>query len=43
MDLIGGSLQDGEAQFSAGFFDVLNLRWPRELYTVQNAPGIRYL
>ncbi|WP_286936128.1 DUF1833 family protein [Achromobacter sp. UBA4530] len=43
MDLIGGSLQDGEAQLSAGFFDVLNLRWPRELYTAQNAPGIRYL
>lgn len=43
MDLIGGSLQDGEAQLSAGFFDVLNRRWPRELYTAQNAPGIRYL
>ncbi|CAB3712444.1 hypothetical protein CEY09_30305 [Achromobacter marplatensis] len=43
MDLIGGSLQDGEASLSAGFFDVLNLRWPRQLYTAQNAPGIRYL
>jgi hypothetical protein len=44
MDLIGGSLDpDGEASLSAGFFDVLNRRWPREVYTAQNAPGIRYL
>lgn len=43
MQLIGGTLQDGEASLSAGFFDVLNLRWPRQVYTADNAPGIRYL
>lgn len=43
MDLMGGVLEGGEAQLSAGFFDVLNYRWPREIYTAQNAPGIRYL
>lgn len=44
MKLIGGTLEaDGEAQLSAGFFDLLNLRWSRETYTAENAPGIRYL
>lgn len=43
MELLGGALEGGEAQLSAGFFDVLNLRWPREIYTAENAPGIRYL
>lgn len=44
MKLIGGTLEaNGEAQLSAGFFDLLNLRWSREIYTAENAPGIRYL
>lgn len=43
MDLIGGTLEGGDAQLSAGFFDVLNRRWPREVYTSENAPGIKYL
>lgn len=43
MDFLGSSLENDEAQLTAGFFDVLNLRWSRELYTSENAPGIRYL
>lgn len=44
MDLLGGVLEaNGQAQLSAGFFDVLNLRWSRELYTAETAPGIKYL
>lgn len=43
MDLVGGSLEGGEAQLSAGFFDLLNYRWSREAYTAENAPGIKYL
>lgn len=39
----GGVLEEGEAQFQASYYDILNVSWPRERYTAQNAPGIKYL
>lgn len=30
-------------QVDAGFFDLINTSWPRDLYTTNFAPGIKYL
>jgi hypothetical protein len=43
MVLVGGRLEGGEAQFEGSYQDLLNQAWPRERYTAQNAPGIKYL
>lgn len=43
MELLGGTIEGDEATLSAAFFDLLNLRWSRQLYTATNAPGIKYL
>lgn len=43
MQLLGGSIEGDEASLSAAFFDLLNLRWSRQVYTAENAPGIKYL
>lgn len=43
MTLIGGMLEGGTVQFQASYFDLLNTAWPRERYTVEFAPGLRYL
>lgn len=39
----GGQFEGSEAQFEASYYDLLNTAWPRERYTAQNAPGIKYL
>lgn len=39
----GGSMQGTSVQITAGFFDAINTAWPRDLYTLNFAPGIRYL
>ena len=43
MTLQGGQLSNGEAQFEAGYYDLLNAAWPRERFTAENAPGVKYL
>lgn len=45
MVIRGGRFDDGEAmaEFQASYYDILNTAWPRERYTSQNAPGIKYL
>lgn len=43
MIVTGGSMKGGQAQFQASFYDLLNSAWPRERYTAQTAPGVRYL
>lgn len=43
MTLRGGTFERGEAQFECGYYDLLNTAWPRERYTPENAPGIKYL
>lgn len=43
MTLVGGSFEDGMAQFQAAYYDLLNAAWPRERYTAETAPGIKYL
>lgn len=43
MVLSGGQLEGGEAVFEGSYYDLLNAAWPRERYTAQNAPGLKYL
>lgn len=43
MVLSGGTLEGGEAVFEASYYDLLNTAWPRERYTAETAPGIKYL
>lgn len=41
--VLGGKIKGASVQINAGFFDVINTAFPRDLYTVNFAPGIRYL
>jgi len=43
MVMTGGSMEGGESRFEASFYDLLNAAWPRERYTAESAPGLRYL
>lgn len=38
-----GSFQGSTVNIRAGFFDAINTRFPRDLYTLGFAPGIKYL
>ena len=42
MTIRGGIFEDVEAQFEAGYYDILNTAWPRPRYTADTAPGIRF-
>lgn len=44
MQVLGGGFDDtqGILQVEASYFDVLNSKWPREIYTVHNAPGMKW-
>jgi hypothetical protein len=41
--VLNGKIKGATVQLNAGFFDLINMAWPRDLYTLQFAPGIRYL
>lgn len=43
MTLLGGQFQAGNIQIDAGYFDPLNYAWPRNRYTNDFAPGLRYI
>ena len=43
MTVLGGTMQGSSVQIQAGFFDLINTKWPRDLYTTKFAPGLRYL
>ena len=43
MTLIGGRFQGGVVQLQAAYHDLLNYAWPRERYTADFAPGLKYL
>lgn len=42
MTLKGGTLEATQASFEASFYDMLNHAWPRQRYTAENAPGLKY-
>lgn len=41
--VLNGKIKGSTVQVTAGFFDLINTSFPRDLYTVNFAPGIRYL
>src|SRR5690606_20410851 len=43
MPLHGVQFADIDIQFEGSYQDLLNLRWSREIYTTDNAPGLRYI
>ncbi|MEE4464090.1 DUF1833 family protein, partial [Azotobacter chroococcum] len=43
MTVMGGTITGTQVQISAGYFDLIGTGWPRDLYTLQFAPGLRYL
>ena len=38
-----GQMRGNSVQIMAGFFDAINTAWPRDLYTLNFTPGIKYL
>ena len=43
LTLLGGTIQGQQAQLDTGFFNMIGVAWPRQLYTVNFAPGLRYI
>jgi len=43
MSVLGGSIVGTQIQIQAGFFDLINVAWPRDLYTTKFAPALKYL
>lgn len=43
MPVVGGVFDGISVAFEASYMDMLNLAWPRERYTIKNAPGTAYL
>jgi len=39
----GGRMNGTQVQIQAAFYDMINTRFPRDLYTLEFAPGVRYL
>lgn len=42
MTLVGGGFEGGHLELQAAYYDLLNTAWPRELYTAEFAPGLKY-
>jgi len=42
MILQGGQFAGDDMQFEGSYQDLLNLRWSRQMYTTETAPGLRY-
>lgn len=44
MQVVGGTFEDmkGVLQIECSYFDMLNVKWPREIYTAENAPGMKW-
>ena len=43
MKVLGGTISGAQVQIQAGYFDLINVAWPRILYTTQFAPGLKHL
>lgn len=43
MVLQGGQFAGDDVQFEGSYQDLLNMRWPHDLYTTVTAPGLRYM
>lgn len=43
LTVLSGTIQGVEAQLQTGYFNMIGVAWPRELYTVNFAPALRYI
>lgn len=43
LTLLSGSIQGIVAQLQCGYFNMIDVAWPRALYTVSFAPSLRYI
>jgi len=43
MKVLGGTISGAQVQITAGYFDLINVAWPRDLYTTNFAPALKYL
>lgn len=43
LTIMGGTMQSNQAQLQCGFFDLIGVAWPRDLYTTNFVPGLKYL
>jgi hypothetical protein len=43
LNIIGGTFEGGTFQAEASYYDMLNTAWPRDRYTADFAPGIKYI
>jgi hypothetical protein len=43
LTLLSGEIQGQEAQLQTGFFNMIGVAWPRELYTINYVPALRYV
>jgi hypothetical protein len=43
LNIIGGVFEGGTFQAEASYYDMLNTAWPRDRYTSDFAPGIKYM
>ncbi len=43
MVVSGGEFNGPTLQVEASYFDLLNFAWPRQRYTAENAPGVKYM
>lgn len=41
--VVGGRMQGGTVQLTAGFFDSINTKWPRKVFSTEFSPGLKYL
>lgn len=43
MTCISATMKGPTVEISAGYFDMINASWPRDVYTAAFAPGIKYI
>lgn len=43
LSLLSGTIQGVEAQLQTGYFNMIGVAWPREPYTVNEYPALRYV
>lgn len=43
MTVAGATFQDTVTQIQASYYDILNTTWPRRRYTLDFAPGLKYI
>ncbi|WP_217476620.1 DUF1833 family protein [Stutzerimonas stutzeri] len=43
MTVLDGEINGSTVQVEAGYYDLINSAWPRDLYTTEFAPGLKYL